>query len=64
MLLINGRFDFYSPVESSQAPFFRLLGAPEADKKWVLLDAGHVPPNDLMMKEILDWFDRYLGPVH
>jgi dienelactone hydrolase len=62
-LLLNGRFDFFFPVESSQAPFFRLLGAPPAEKKYVLFDTGHVPPNDLMMKEILDWLDRYLGPV-
>jgi len=23
-----------------------------------------VPPPDLLMREIVDWLDRYLGPVH
>ncbi len=45
---------------------FRLLGAPERDKRLILWDGGHVPPNGQIMiniKETLDWFDRYLGPV-
>jgi hypothetical protein len=43
---------------------FRLLGAPEKDKRLVLWDGGHVAPDfQLAFKEALDWFDRYLGPV-
>ncbi len=65
-LLIGGRSDFVIPLETSQLPLFRLLGAPERDKRMILWEGGHgeIKPNYLMtIKETLDWFDRYLGPV-
>jgi hypothetical protein len=63
-LLIGGRYDFIAPVETSQRPLLRLLGAPEKDKRLTLFDTGHVVyPGPEMIKEVLDWFDRYLGPV-
>jgi hypothetical protein len=61
--MVNGRYDHIFPPDVSQKPLFRLFGAPEKDKRYVEYESGHVPPNDLMMKEILDWMDRYLGPV-
>jgi len=42
---------------------FRLLGTPDKDKRHVVFDSGHVLPPDLLIKEVLDWLDRYLGPV-
>lgn len=52
------------PVETSQAPLFQLLGTPAEDKRHVVFeDAGHVPPRIAVIREILDWLDRYLGPV-
>lgn len=62
-LMVNGRYDYFFGVEKSQAPMFRLLGAPEKDKRHVIFEAGHVVPRDLMSKQVLDWLDRYLGPV-
>jgi hypothetical protein len=64
VLMLNGRHDFDRPLEASQKPLFRLLGSPEKDKRHVLFEAGHAdyPVNELI-KELLDWFDRYLGPV-
>jgi formylglycine-generating enzyme required for sulfatase activity len=63
-LLIGGRYDFIGPVETSQKPLLHLLGAPEKDKRLALFDTGHVVyPGPEMVKEVLDWFDRYLGPV-
>jgi eukaryotic-like serine/threonine-protein kinase len=43
---------------------FRMLGSDAADKRHVVFEGGHIPPrpNDIF-KEILDWLDRYLGPV-
>ena len=62
-LLLNGRYDFFFPVESSQVPLFRLLGTNEKDKRQVIYESGHmVPPKDLI-RESLDWLDKYLGPV-
>jgi eukaryotic-like serine/threonine-protein kinase len=63
-LMGGGRFDFLFPLETSMRPMFRLLGAPEQDKRLFIRDGGHVATNrQMMIKETLDWFDRYLGPV-
>ena len=62
-IMLNGRYDFMFPVDSSQAPLFRLLGVQEADKRHVLFDSGHVPPDKPVVKESLDWLDRFLGPA-
>jgi eukaryotic-like serine/threonine-protein kinase len=64
VLMLNGRYDFVGPLETAQRPLFRLLATPPANKRHVLFESGHAgyPIRDLM-KEILDWLDRYLGPV-
>ncbi|HKB11258.1 MAG TPA: hypothetical protein VKD69_11400 [Vicinamibacterales bacterium] len=62
-LLLDGRGDVNNPVEQSQRLLFRLLGAPEAAKRHVMFDSGHVVPLKPAVREILDWLDRYLGPV-
>ncbi len=62
-LMVNGRYDYFFPTATSQDPLFRNLGAASTDKKHVIFEAGHVPPNDLVMKEVLAWLDKYLGPV-
>jgi eukaryotic-like serine/threonine-protein kinase len=49
--------------QPTQLPLFQLLGTPAASKRHVVFEAGHVPPNELLTKEVLDWMDRYLGPV-
>jgi hypothetical protein len=49
--------------ETSQRPFLEILGTPDEHKKHVLFDGGHFAPRHEVMKEILDWLDRYLGPV-
>jgi hypothetical protein len=63
-LMINGKRDFGAPVETNIRPLFEMLGTPDASKRLVLLDGGHVPNsvNDLI-REVLDWLDRCLGPV-
>jgi hypothetical protein len=63
-LMVAGRSDFLVPVELSQVPLFRLLGVAPEHKRHALFDGGHVPgqmPD--VIREILDWFDKYLGPV-
>jgi eukaryotic-like serine/threonine-protein kinase len=64
-LMINGRDDFRFPLEASQIPMFHLLGTPEKDKRRVVVDGGHVLTTGRpdVIKEILDWLDRYLGAV-
>jgi formylglycine-generating enzyme required for sulfatase activity/dienelactone hydrolase/predicted Ser/Thr protein kinase len=64
VLLLNGRDDFLFPLETAQRPLLARLGTPPADKKLVLLDGGHILPRSKdLVREALDWFDRYLGPV-
>ncbi|HVR28153.1 MAG TPA: protein kinase [Thermoanaerobaculia bacterium] len=64
VLLLAGRNDFYFPVETSQVPLYNLLGTPAAHKRHVVFEgAGHVPPRIELIREILDWLDRFLGPV-
>jgi len=63
VLMVNGRMDPYFNVETSQRPMFELLGTPAGQKRHVIYEAGHFVPRDQLVKETLDWFDRYLGPV-
>jgi serine/threonine protein kinase/formylglycine-generating enzyme required for sulfatase activity/dienelactone hydrolase len=64
VLMLNGRYDFFFPVESTQEPFYQMLGSRKDQKKHLLYDTGHnIPRNDLI-KETLNWLDQYLGPVN
>ena len=65
VLMLNGRNDFLYPL-ANQVQLFRLFGAPEKDKRHILFDGGHdlqLGFRDQIIKEVLDWLDRYLGPV-
>jgi hypothetical protein len=63
VLMLNGASDFFYPPETTQKPLFRLLGTPASDKRHVVFDAGHLLPRNEVIRETLDWLDRYLGPV-
>jgi dienelactone hydrolase len=63
VLMLNGTYDMYFPVESSQKPMFRLLGTPEGQKKMLVYPSGHLVPATEFIKETLAWFDAYLGPA-
>jgi formylglycine-generating enzyme required for sulfatase activity/dienelactone hydrolase len=64
VLMVNGREDFDLPYETAQVPLFNALGSPAADKRHAVLAGGHIPPRPQeVFREILDWLDRYLGPV-
>jgi len=63
--MLNGRYDYTFPLESSQKAFFRWLGTPEKDKRHVVYDAAHdvMVNRTEVVKEVLSWLDQYLGPV-
>ena len=63
VLMLNGRFDFIWPPRISQEPMFRLLGTPTEHKRRVVYDTGHDVPRTEMIKESLNWLDKYLGSV-
>ena len=61
LLMLNGAQDFAFPVETSQKPMFRHFGTRELDKKLVIYEGGHVFPFARIIKDTLDWLDKYLG---
>jgi eukaryotic-like serine/threonine-protein kinase len=64
VLMVNGREDFDLPYETAQLPMFAMLGTRPEDKRHVVMEGGHLPPKPQeVFKAILDWLDRYLGPV-
>ena len=62
-LMLNGEYDFFFPVETSQKPMFDLLGTPPEDKEYKVYPGAHSVPRTERVKETLAWLDRYLGPV-
>jgi len=64
VLMLNGRYDFFFPMEASQKPLYRLLGSRKDQKKHLLYDTGHNIPRNELIKETLNWLDEYLGPIN
>ncbi|HUL82197.1 MAG TPA: SUMF1/EgtB/PvdO family nonheme iron enzyme, partial [Gammaproteobacteria bacterium] len=61
VLMVNGRYDYIFPLPAQEL-LFDLLGTPAADKRRVVLDYGHgSPPRADVLRETLDWLDKYLG---
>jgi cephalosporin-C deacetylase-like acetyl esterase len=63
VLMLNGKYDMFCPLETSQMPMYNFLGTPKEDKKILIYDAGHLVPKIEFVKETLQWFDKYLGAV-
>ncbi len=63
VLMLNGRFDFFFPTETSQEPMFRSLGTPPEHKRRVVYDAAHSLPRNEVIREFTAWMDRYWGPA-
>ena len=65
VLMVNGRHDFTFPVEVSQKQLFRWLGTPPEHKRHVILETAHSlwPQRSEVIREVLNWLDKYLGPV-
>jgi eukaryotic-like serine/threonine-protein kinase len=60
-LMLGGKYDAF--FGGRIRPMFDLLGTAGADKQLKLYETDHVPPRNELIKETLDWLDRYLGPV-
>jgi cephalosporin-C deacetylase-like acetyl esterase len=66
VLMINGEIDFVFPLETSQRPMYEFLGTPEAHKKHQVYPGGHGLLGlfrKQIRDEVVEWLDRYLGPV-
>jgi hypothetical protein len=64
VLMLNGRHDNTFPLATGARPMFELLGTPSDRKRFVIVEGVHYVPRHTLIRESLDWFDRYLGPVH
>lgn len=64
VLMLNGRYDSNFPLEEAVRPFYKLLGTPEKNKRLVLYDTDHYVAKSDMVREVLDFLDKYLGPVN
>jgi alpha-beta hydrolase superfamily lysophospholipase len=63
ILMLNARYDYLVPMEQAQM-FYDNVGTPEQDKRLVIYDTGHWPlPRHQMSREMIDWLDRYHGPI-
>jgi pimeloyl-ACP methyl ester carboxylesterase len=66
VLMVNGRYDWTFPLTSSQEPLLARLATPAALKRHVVFDT----PHDVRLrqaeltKEVLAWYDEYLGKVN
>jgi len=61
VLMLNGRYDHFFPVETSQLPMYKFLGTKKKDKKHMVYDTGHSIPFNSLVKESLDWLEKYLN---
>jgi len=64
VLMLNGKYDFLFPYESTVKPLFDNLGTPEQHKKQLLYNTDHIVPKSEIIKETLNWLDKYFGPVN
>jgi len=62
-LMLHGRFDTNVSYDKAARPMFDLLGTQEKDKKLIVYETDHIIPRKELIKESLDWLDRYFGPV-
>jgi cephalosporin-C deacetylase-like acetyl esterase len=63
-LMLNGRYDYTFPYEKTVLPFYNLLGTTDKDKRLCVYETDHYVPKSEMIKETLNWLDKYFGPVN
>jgi eukaryotic-like serine/threonine-protein kinase len=63
VLMLNGRHDNTFPLVTAAKPMFDLLGTAPDRKRLVIADGVHYVPRYTLIRETLDWLDRFLGPV-
>lgn len=64
VLMLNGEYDMFVPVEASQKPMYNFLGTPPNDKKMFVYRTGHQVPLVDVARETLTWLDKYQGKTN
>lgn len=62
-LMLSGIYDPAFPYETVVKPMYELLGTPDKNKMIKLYNTDHFIPRNELIREILAWLDKYLGPV-
>ena len=62
-IMFNGRYDTTYPYDTSVKPMLDLLGTIEEHKESKIYETDHFIPINELIKETLNWLDRYLGPA-
>ncbi len=60
-LMINGRYDIVFPYGISQLPMYELLGTDPEHKYHHVAESAHLVPQNEVITQTLNWFDKYLG---
>ncbi len=63
VVMLNGKYDHFFPVETSQRPLYDLLGTADDKKRYVLEEGGHFVPKETLVREVLAWFDEWVKGV-
>jgi dienelactone hydrolase len=63
VLMLNGKYDASFPYETAVKPFFDILGTADKNKRLVLYNTDHYIPKSDIIKESLNWLDKYFGPA-
>jgi eukaryotic-like serine/threonine-protein kinase len=61
-LMVSGRWDFLRDIELEQQPLYDAIGLEEPEKRFAILDGGHMPDWNGVIRETLDWLGLHLGP--
>jgi pimeloyl-ACP methyl ester carboxylesterase len=61
VLMLNGKYDHFFPVETSQKPMYDFFGTSKIHKKHYIYDGAHFVPKTERIKESLAWLDKYFG---
>ena len=59
VLMLNGRYDFERPLDTSQTPLFERLGSPAKNR--MVFENGHSLASRDVAGAVSEWLDRYLG---
>ena len=59
-IMMNGKYDHFFPLETSQQPMYDLMSTPIEDKKHYVFETGHYVPRKELAKEMLGWLEKYL----
>jgi cephalosporin-C deacetylase-like acetyl esterase len=63
-LMLNGKYDVHAfPYDTAVKPMYDLLGTAKEDKRLALFETDHFIPRKELIKETLNWLDKYLGPA-